>query len=690
MPSQNCLCRVVALLCVELAVLISFPQRVASAAEPVLKSGLDIDGFDRTVKPNQDFYEFVNGNWNKQNPIPPEYTRWGAFSQLRDENLVSLRTILDDLTKEKGPLTGNRQKLRDFYLTAMDEASRNKLGVAPLADDFAKIAKLGTTDELLSLVGEFHASGISSMFSFGVGQDAKISTQHVAHFWQGGTGLPEKEYYLSKGEDSQKIRDEYRQHVERMFVLLEDAPDAAKTAADVVLKIETQLAEAMRAPVQLRDREANYNKKTLKELADLTPNLKWDVYWRATGAKAHEKELADVVIGQPEFLDRVNELAKSVAMDDWKSYLRWHLIHATASQLSEPFEKESFHFYGEILHGAKEQQPRWKRAVNAIDGDLGEALGQIFVEKHFPPEAKQRMDALVKNVLASFRERIETREWMGSETKQQATAKLATVMTKIGYPDKWKDYSKLEIRPDSYAANNRRANRFHFQFDLDKLGKPVDRTEWGMTPPTVNAYYNSSKNEIVFPAGILRPPFFNAEADDAVNYGGIGAVIGHEITHGFDDQGSRSDAQGNLRNWWTTEDRTNFTAKTDILVKQFEACKAVDGQPVNGKLTLGENIADLGGVIISYSAYQKSLGGKTPAVLDGFSGSQRFFLGYAQVWRGATRDAEARVRLRTDPHSPMTFRVFVPLSNVPKFYEAFDIKPGDGMYRAPAERLEIW
>ena len=381
---------------------------------------------------------------------------------------------------------------------------------------------------------------------------------------------------------------------------------------------------------------------------------------------------------------------KSVAIADWRAYLRWHLIHSSAAYLSDPFVNENFHFYGEVLHGAKEMQPRWKRAVGAIDRQMGQALGHLYVDKYFPPASKQRMDELVKNVLAAFRERIETRDWMGAETKKQALGKLATMMTKIGYPDKWRDYTDLDIQTDSYLANIRRSDAFELRYELSKLGKPVDRTEWHMSPPTVNAYYNSSLNEIVFPAGILRPPCFDAAADDAVNYGGIGAVIGHEITHGFDDQGSRSDAEGNLRNWWTPEDRARFNAKTDKLAKQYDACVLLDDLHVNGRLTLGENIADLGGVVISNLAYRKSLADRAGPEIDGFTAQQRFYIGYAQVWRGATRDAEQRVRLRTDPHSPMKFRVLVPLSNVNGFYEAFGVKSDETMFRAPDERIEIW
>ena len=658
----------------------------ASAGDGPLKSGIDLANFDTSLRPGQDFYEYVNGNWIKRNPIPPEYSRWGAFPKLRDDNLAALRQIVEELTSRTGGLDEDRRKIRDFYLTAMDEAKLEQQGVSPLESELERVSKIKSPDELIALVGEFHAAGISGFFRFSVAQDEKHSDRYAVHLHQGGLGLPERGYYLGTSEDSKRIRAQYREHVAKMLALLGESPQAASTEADAVLMVETKLAEASRTPVQLRDREAQYNKKTLAELAALTTDVNWELYFKTVGAAG----FSDVIVGQPEFFQRVNELLKSAPMDEWRAYLRWHLIHSTAAYLSDAFERENFRFYSQQMRGVKEMQPRWKRAIGAIDGLMGEALGRLYVEKYFPPAAKRRMDELVKNIMAAYRQRIETRDWMGPDTKKQALAKLDTVMPKIGYPDKWRDYAALEVGTDSYVRNVLRAEGFEFRYRLSKLGKPVDRTEWHMTPPTVNAYYNSTMNEIVFPAGILQPPFFNPAADDAVNYGAIGAVIGHEITHGFDDQGSRSDAYGNLKNWWTAEDRARFTAKTDALVKQFDACVAVDDLHVNGRLTLGENIADLGGITISYAAYQRSLNGGSPPIIDGLSGPQRFFIGFAQVWRGSTRDADQRVLLRTDPHSPPRFRTLVPLSNLAAFYQAFDVKPGDAMYRPPQERVEVW
>ncbi len=652
----------------------------------IQKSGIDRGNFDSSVKPGEDFFQYVNGGWIKNNPIPAEYSRWGSFSKLHDDNLIALREIVEGLAKETKPLDENRRKIRDFYAAAMDEAKLEKLGAKPLDGLFADIAGVKDRRELIAVIARLHQKGISSLFGFGVHQDEKQSTRYAVHLHQGGLALPERDYYLGKTEDSRKIREQYLKHVAKMFELLGDTPDAAAKQADVVLSIETRLAESSRAPVALRDREANYNRHSRADLDKLTPNLSWAAYLKG----ADVKDLQFAIVGQPEFYQRVDELLGSVPLDDWRTYLRWDAVHSMASCLSHDFEQESFHFYGETLRGAKKMQPRWKRVLGAIDGQIGEALGQLYVEKYFPADAKLRMNELVKNLEAAYRERIESRDWMSAATKKQALAKLATVVRKIGYPDKWRDYSSLDIQTDSYAQNVIRCDEFESHRELAKLGKPVDREEWGMTPPTVNAYYNPTLNEIVFPAGILQPPFFDATADDAVNYGGIGAVIGHEITHGFDDQGSRSDAEGNLRNWWTAEDRSHFTTKADALVKQYNACVAVDDLHVNGRLTLGENLADLGGVAISLAAYKKSLDGKTASVIVGLSGEQRFFIGFAQVWRGAVRDADQRLLLRTDPHSPTRFRTNVPLSNIAAFYEAFHIQPTDKMYRAPADRVEVW
>jgi putative endopeptidase len=659
---------------------------VCRADEKGLSSGVDRSTFDPAVKPGDDFFLYVNGEWLKHNPIPPEYSRWGAFPKLRDDNLAALHEILVSLKNSSQPLDANGQKLKSFYLSAMDEAKLEEAGAKPLAAALERIAKVNSPAELVAEAARLHLAGTPALFRMGVRQDEKQSSQYAVYVYQGGLGLPERDYYLGTGADSKRILDAYRKHVAKMLELMGDSPEAAASGAETVLRIETKLAEASRTPVQLRDREKQYNKLGLSKLAALTPQFDWNLYFKT----ADFGPLADVIVGQPEFLARVNELIGSVPPADWRTYLRWHLVNSMAPFLSSKFENEDFQFSSGVLRGIKQMQPRWKRAVEAIDNLMGEALGRLYVEKYFTPAAKERMDELVKNLISAYRARLESRDWMGSETKKHALEKLAAITPKIGYPDKWRDYSSLEIGPDSYADNVMRAEAFDTRYRLSKLGKPVDRTEWGMTPPTVNAYYNPTMNEIVFPAGILQPPFFNAKADDAVNYGGIGAVIGHEITHGFDDQGSRYDPEGNMRNWWTSEDRAHFNAKTDKLVKQYNACVPLENLHVNGRLTLGENLADLGGVAIAYAAYQKALNGQPAPVIDGFTGSQRFFIGFAQVWRGMSRDAEQRLRLRTDPHSPPAVRATVPVSNIQAFYDAFGIKPGDKMYRDPQERVEVW
>jgi putative endopeptidase len=523
-------------------------------------------------------------------------------------------------------------------------------------------------------------------FGFMVAQDQKNSTQYIVHLSQGGLSLPEKNYYVANDADSKAIRAKFHDYLVKMLQLLGDSAKDAGDEADVVLEIETKLAESSRTPTELRNVEKRYNKKTRSQLMELAPKFDWNQYFTALGVKGQD----DVIVGEPEFFQRLNELLNTESLQNWKTYLRWQLIDDTAAYLSDDFVNENFEFLGKTLRGQKQIEARWKRAVQTIDRMMGEDLGKIYVERYFPPEAKRRMEDLVKNLIDAYRERIRTRDWMGEKTKEQALAKLDKVTRKIAYPDKWRDYSALQIATDSYVQNVLRARVFNFHYRLSKLGQPIDRGEWGMTPPTVNAYYNPTMNEIVFPAGILQPPFFNQDADDAVNYGAIGAVIGHELTHGFDDQGSLFDAEGNLKNWWTPEDKKHFHEKAEALAKQYNQCVALDDLHVNGHLTLGENLADLGGLTIAYNAYHRALDGKPAPMIDGLSGDQRFFIGFAQVWRGSNSPQSLRVRLRTDPHSPEHFRCNVPTSNLTAFYEAFGIKSGDPMYREPADRVQVW
>jgi putative endopeptidase len=650
--------------------------------------GIDVANIDSTVRPVDDFYQFVNGRWLKGHPIPESESRWGSFNELFDKNQAKLRTILEEASSNKNAQPGsNEQKIGDFYAAASDSVKLNADGVTPLKDEFALIDNIRSTDDLLKAVAHFHQVGVGPMFGGYVGQDPKISTEYVTQFFQGGISMPDKDYYLNADERTVGIQNAYKAHMINMFKLLGDAPEVAAKNSATVYGIETMLAKASMSKIDMRDPEKMYHKMTTKEFAALTPSINWNTYLDAVGIR----NISNVIVAQPEFYTALNGAIKSVPMNDWKTYLRWNLIDAMASKLSDNFVQEHFNFYGTTLIGVPSLKPRWKRALEATDASLGEALGKVFVERHFTEDSKKRVDEMVNNLIAAYRERIASRDWMSEATKKAANLKLDKVMRKLGYPDKWKDYSSLEIKRDSYVQNYMRANQFAFKEMVEKLGKPVDRTEWGMTTPTINAYYNPSMNEIVFPAGIMQPVFFTPEADDAVNYGCMGAVIGHELTHGFDDEGCQFDADGNLKNWWTESDKTNFKKKTDMLVKQFDEYVAVDDMHVRGALTLGENIADLGGLTISYYAFKKSLEGKpSPEKIAGYTAEQRFFMSWAQGWRSNMRPEFLKNMVQTNPHSPGNFRANGPTSNMQEFYDAFGVKEGDKMYRKKEDRAEIW
>jgi len=651
-------------------------------------TGIDTKNIDSTAKPVDDFYQFVNGNWMKNNPIPESESRWGSFNELSDKNQAKLKTILEEAAADKTASAGsNKQKIGDFYSVANDSVKLNADGVAPLKDEFAAIENVKTAEDFVKVLAHLHAIGVGSVFGGYIGQDPKVSTEIITQLGQGGISLPDRDYYTNTDERTLGIQKAYIKHITNMFVLLGDKPELAEKNAKVVFGIETNLAKASMTNIELRDPEKQYNKKTVKELAELTPNFNWTLYFDANEIKG----FTNVIVAQPDFFKAMNAAIKSVSINDWKTYLRWGLIDQTASKLSDNIVNEHFDFYGKTLLGIPALKPRWKRSLEATDASLGDALGQLFVEKHFTQESKDRVAEMVKNLIAAYRVRIASREWMSEETKKAANLKLDKVMLKLGYPDKWKDYSSLEIKRDSYVQNFLRANIYDFKQMVNKLGKPVDRTEWGMTPPTINAYYNPSMNEIVFPAGIMQPIFFNPDADDAVNYGAMGAIIGHELTHGFDDEGAQFDADGNLKNWWTESDKANFKKKTDMLVSQFNSYIAIDSMHVRGELTLGENIADLGGLTISYYAFKKSLEGKpAPEKIDGYTAEQRYFMAWAQGWRGNMRPEYLKNMVQTNPHSPGNFRGNGPLSNMQEFYDAFGVKEGDKMYRPKIERAEIW
>ncbi|GAB2550110.1 M13 family metallopeptidase [Rufibacter soli] len=659
-----------------------------SQSEPLVAGvGLNMQNLNRSVSPCEDFNQFANGGWLKNNPVPAAESRWGSFNELRDNNNAALRSVVTAaMAQTNAPKGSTAQMVGDFYAAGMDSMAIEKAGLSPLKPELDRINAIKDRASLLQTLARQKQIGSSALFGFGVSQDRKNSTQHIANLRQGGLGLPDRDYYLKSDARSKSVKDEYQNHVARMFQLMGDSEAKARQNAAKVVEMETRLANASMTRVQQRDPYATYNKMTVAELQKLAPNFNWPTLLGTMKAQAAK----EVIVAQPEFLKEANRMLASVPVSDWKTYLRWHLVRGSAPYLSQPFVQENFNFYSKFLSGTKEMQPRWKRVLGTTDGTIGEALGQEYVKKTFTPEAKAKALEMVNNLRAAFQEHVKNLDWMSEATKQQAMAKLNAFAVKIGYPDKWKDYTGLTISRDSYVKNMMAAAQWNYNKNVAKLGQPVDRTEWGMTPPTVNAYYSPTMNEIVFPAGILQPPFFDPKADDAVNYGGMGAVIGHELTHGFDDQGSQYDPTGNLRDWWTAEDKAKFKERTDMVDRQYSAFQPLDSVFVNGKLTMGENIADIGGLNIAFSALQKAIANKNVGKYDGFTPEQRFFLAWAQIWRNNSTDDALRQQVLTDPHSPAAFRINGPLSNMPQFYKAFGCGPGNKMYLPDAERVHIW
>jgi len=649
---------------------------------------LSASNMDTTVNPGDDFYKYANGAWLRNNPIPGEYSRYGAFEVLEEENYKQLKVILAEASADKNATTGTvNQKIRDFYNSGMDTLKIDKDGISPIKAELDQIDAFASLDDVQKMIIQQHAAGNYPLFYVFSSQDEKNSNQVIAMTYQGGLGLPDRDYYLSDDARSKEIREKYITHMVKMFVLAGTAPDKAASDANVVMKIETELAKISSTRLELRNPIANYNKTDLAGLQKMAPGIDWKAYFEGIRLEPS----CEINVSQPKFITGMAKMFSTTPIADWKVYFRWDIINSAASLLSSDFDKEHFAFYGTVLTGAKEQQPRWKRMIDQTSGSLGEAVGQLYVQKFFPPEAKKRMIELVNNLKISLGERIDGLSWMTDITKKEAKAKLEKINVKIGYPDKWIDYSSMAIGTDSYYANVKSARQFAVNRDISKIGKPVDRSEWGMTPQTINAYYSPNMNEIVFPAAILQPPFFFMDADDAVNYGAIGMVISHEMTHGFDDQGRQYDKEGNLHDWWLADDSKNFEAKTKILVDQYDNYKMLDSLHVDGKLTLGENIADLGGMSVAYNGLLKALNGKKPdEKIDGFTPDQRFFLSYAQVWRANTRDEETMRRLKEDVHSPGEARVNAIVYNIPAFYTAFDIQSTDKRYIAPENRADIW
>jgi putative endopeptidase len=649
--------------------------------------GIDPRNFDTTHQPCDNFYLYANGTWLKNNPVPPEYGSWDAMDEVYERNQATLHQILEEAAADAAAPAGSiKRKIGDFYAVAMDSARADSLGLQPLAADLDYIAGLATVAALRQAIAKYHSEGIPLLFDLSADQDMKNSTAVIAYVSQGGLGLPDRDYYTREDAESKELRQKYVEHVAAMFKLMGEDDASAHKAAEEIMDLETRLAKASLTSVELRDPQAWYNMKDVAEADALTPNFLWKEYFDALGRPDIN---SFSMVGQG-FFAEMNTLLTAERLPVWRNYIRWHLVRFAAPYLGSAFVNENFRFNGQLLRGSKEQQPRWKRALSAVNQSLGMALGQLYVEKVFPPKSKARAMEMIANLRLALQDRINGLTWMSQETKTKALGKLAAMKSKIGYPDKWRDYSALVVKRDSYIANARRGRAFRMQYDLAKIGKPVDRTEWVMNPQTVNAYYSPQMNEIVFPAGILQPPLFDGEIDDAVNYGAMGAVIGHEMTHGFDDQGSQFDAEGNMVNWWTEKDRTEFEARTAKLVTQYDGYIAIDSLHLNGKLTLGENIADLGGVLVAFNGLQKALAGKPQTKIDGFTPNQRFFLSFAQVWRCNMRPETLKLLVNTNPHSPPEFRVMGTLVNVPEFAQAFGCKPGDAMVPQAKDVVVIW
>ena len=650
------------------------------------QAGIDLANLDTTMSPKTDFYKYACGGWMEKHPLTGEYSRFGSFDLLAENNRKQLRGLIEEISSKSADAGSVEQKIGDLFNLAMDSTKLNADGYAPLKADLAKIAAVKQTSEFSKLLPELLLSGLTPYFAVYVDADAMSSDNYLVQTYQGGISLGEREYYLDNDAHTKEIRDKYKIHVAKMFQLVGFTAADAQKNVEAVMAIETRLAKAAYDNVKLRDPHANYNKMSVAELQELVPTIDWNVYFATLGLK-NTKELS---VSQKESLVEVGKIIETETLATQIAYLQWKLIDESADYLSDSLYAQNFDFFGKTLSGKKEHTPRWKRAVSSVDGSLGEAVGQMYVKKYFPAEAKERMLKLVHNLQVSLGERIKALPWMGDSTKVKAIEKLNSFYVKIGYPDKWRDYSKLEIKKDSYFANIQRANRFESAYMFAKAGKKVDKSEWLMTPQTVNAYYNPSTNEICFPAGILQYPFFDMKADDAFNYGAIGVVIGHEMTHGFDDQGCQFDKDGNLKNWWTENDKKQFDARAKVMADFFDAIEVASGVHANGKFTLGENIADHGGLQVSYQAFKTATKDAPLKDLEGFSPEQRFFISYANVWAGNIRPEQVLVQTKSDPHSLGKWRVNGALPHIQAWYEAFGIKIGDKMFVPVEKRVSIW
>ncbi len=667
-------------LAVTAAIGLSVSARAADgAATP--RSEVNLSHFDANTKACENFYQHANGGWMSKNPVPADQTSWGSFNVLAERGTDDLRTILEDAVKNQGR-SHNDAMVGILYASSMDEAKINAFAAKPLRTHFKEIAAVKKPADLQKFINTTAARGDYNLFRFGPAPDFQDPNTQIAFAGAGGIGLPDRDYYLRDDVDSKKLIEQYKTHIAKMFELAGNKADASKAMAERVFAFEKRLAGKMLPRVELRNPKNQYRLVTLAQANSETPNFKWDLYFKALGVKIEKFSMT-----QPDFFKEANAMMADTNVSIWREYLQWGLLRSSAPFLSDAFAKENFDFYSRTLRGAKDMRPRWKRMVDTTSGLLGEPLGQLYVSKHFPPEAKAQAMELITDLKSALKVRLENLEWMSPETKKEALAKFATFTPKIGYPDRWRDYSKLKLKAGDFVGNIERIAAFENAFDLAKIGKPTDRSEWGMSPQTVNAYYNPLVNEIVFPAAILQPPFFDPKADKALNYGGIGGVIGHELLHGFDDQGSQFDAKGAQRNWWSAEDRKKFEERTAKLDKQASNTD-VSGLKINGKLTMGENIADLGGITVAYDALQLALKRSPVAAIDGYTQDQRFYLSWANIWRRNMRPESLKLMINTDPHSPSVFRTNGPLSNIPTFHQAFACKPGDAMVHP--DRVVIW
>ena len=649
-----------------------------------LRSGIALDGMDQSVRPGDDFFAYVNGTWIEATEIPADKARYGTFDVLRDESQENVKVIIEESASGDFAKGTDEQKVGDLYRSFMDMETRDARGIEPLQPELDRIDAISNYDDLAVYFASVKKRNLDAPFSIGQVADFKNPKQYMIYAGQSGLGLPDREYYFKDDEASVELRAKYVEHIEKMFALA--GFDDGAAAAETIMALETRLAKQNMKKEDARNWSKNYNKVALQDLTGVMPNFNWEGYLAA----ADLQNLDAIVLFATDYMKALDGIITDTDIATWKTYLCWSALNGTAGRLTSALDQQNFEFYGKALSGTEEQRAMWRRAVNSVNGILGEVVGKVYVKEHFPPEAKERMLTLVGNLVNAYEKSIKELDWMSEETKAEALDKLSKFTPKIGYPDEWRDYSALDIDAKDYFGNVERASLAEYQRFMDRQGGPVDRTEWGMTPQTVNAYYMPPLNEIVFPAAILQPPFFDLEADDAVNYGAIGAVIGHEIGHGFDDMGSTFDGDGVMRNWWTDEDKAAFEARTGMLVEQYNEFRPFDDLSVNGEFTLGENIGDLGGISIGLLAYQMSLNGEEAPVIDGFTGVQRVFLGFGQVWRGKYRDEALRLQIETNPHSPSQYRANGPVRNVPEFYEAFNVSEDDALYLAPEDRVKIW